>query len=88
MKKKYTFIVKDEVPDRRSDGRMRSGVSWEFDFSIDQSSDLSSAQGEGQLTRILIPWDRLRATYRGRDVEDPQPLKTDQVRRFSIMVRR
>lgn len=87
--KRYTFIVKDDVPGSRDDGRMKSGISWEYDFhgSLPLMEDVPNCSVSNDLFQICIPWSKLRATYRGREVKDPAPLKTDQIKRFSLMIR-
>ncbi|KAL4930131.1 CIA30 family protein [Aspergillus undulatus] len=77
--KPYTLILKDEVLPRRPDGRERSSLSWEFDFR--------ATQGDGS-GRVIVRWADLRATYRGKEVKDVEPLNLKGVKRFSIMMRR
>ncbi|KAF4990121.1 hypothetical protein FGRMN_8649 [Fusarium graminum] len=73
---KFTLNVKDTIPGKRTDGRDEAGVSWEVDFE---------APREGGV--LLKTWDEFKATYRGRDVEDPKPLKVEDVKRISLMTR-
>lgn len=44
--------------------------------------------GVHELKLLSIPWDKFKPTYRGREVADPGPLKTNHVKRVSIMMRR
>ena len=82
--KTYTFIVKDELPDgKREDGREKSSISWEYDFKL-KSDGPTSMQSQ----KITIPWNVFKATYRGRERKDVDPIKTSGVQRFSIMMRR
>ena len=83
--KMYTLILKDEVPEgkKRDDGREKAGISWEYDF---KASEVAKEKGEQQ--KFRIPWDQFKATYRGREKKDAEPLKTDGIRRFSLMMRR
>jgi len=75
--KRYTLTLKDEIlPRNPENGREQSTISYEYDFS--------SAPEEG----LFIPWHALKATYRGKDKDDAAPLKTKDVKRFSIMMRR
>jgi len=76
--KRYTFILKDEILPHRPDGREQSGVSYEYEFH--------AKQGGGSVVRI--PWGELKATYRGREKEDAEPLDLKRVRRVSLMMRR
>lgn len=88
--------MKDTIlPPDPETGREQSTVSWEYDFRAQdpeatqyeqQRQDLSS--GERDLKLISIPWNKFKPTYRGREVADPEPLKTNHVRRVSIMMRR
>ena len=81
--KMYTLIVKDELPQsKREDGREISSVSWEYDFTPPQSSI-----GSRQVTTVWVPWNEFKATYRGREKKDAEPLKKEQIRRFSLMMR-
>ncbi|RSM14538.1 hypothetical protein CEP52_001313 [Fusarium oligoseptatum] len=73
---KFTLTVKDTIPERREDGRDEAGVSWEVDIE---------PPTEGGI--IVMKWDEFRATYRGRDVDDPKPLDLGDVKRISLMMR-
>ncbi|KAJ4266331.1 hypothetical protein NW762_004315 [Fusarium torreyae] len=73
---KFTLNVKDTIPGKRKDGRDEAGVSWEVDFE---------APREGGV--LVKRWDEFKATYRGRDVKDPEPLKVDDIKRISLMTR-
>lgn len=104
-KKLYTFIVKDEIPkEKRNDGRMQAGISWEYDFRVGEK-EVEGASGEEQGnsgengvkrassdathgTKIRVSWKDFRPTYRGREKKDAEPLKTGEIKRFSIMMRR
>ena len=82
--KTYTFILKDEIPDtQREDGREQSSISWEYDFKLN-TGNTSVAETQ----KITIPWNQLKATYRGRERKDVDPIKTGKILRFSIMARR
>lgn len=73
----FTLNVKDTIPDPRPDGRDEAGVSWEADFKVPHEGGL-----------VVKNWDEFRATFRGRDVEDPKPLDLGDVKRLSLMMRR
>ncbi|KAJ4160442.1 hypothetical protein NW754_003563 [Fusarium falciforme] len=73
---KFTLTVKDTIPERREDGRDEAGVSWEVDFE---------PPAEGGI--IVKKWDEFRATYRGRDLDDPKPLDLGDIKRISLMMR-
>uniref|UniRef100_A0A0D2XPS6 NADH:ubiquinone oxidoreductase intermediate-associated protein 30 domain-containing protein n=1 Tax=Fusarium oxysporum (strain Fo5176) TaxID=660025 RepID=A0A0D2XPS6_FUSOF len=72
----FTLNVKDTIPGKREDGRDEAGVSWEYDFKAPENG------GE-----IFMKWDEFKATYRGREVEDPEPLKLNDIKRISLMAR-
>lgn len=74
---KFTLNVKDTIPGKRTDGRDEAGISWEVDFE---------APREGGV--LVKKWDEFKATYRGREVKDPEPLKVDNIKRMSLMTRR
>ena len=82
--KTYTFILKDELLPRNPDnGREEATLSYEYDFTA--STLQRSANGDSLL---FIPWNSLKATYRGREKKDGPPLDLKQIRRISIMNRR
>ncbi|KAI1343024.1 CIA30 family protein-like protein [Xylariaceae sp. FL0016] len=72
--KRYTLILKDEVLPKRPDGREQSTVSWEYDFTA-------------QETTLDIAWADFKPTYRGKPKPDAQPLKLSNIKRVSIMMR-
>lgn len=100
----YTLIVKDDVPERREDGREAAGVSWEFDFEVPLGKEVGAgglgeevgmgggggggggAGGEGEV--VWMPWAGFKATYRGREFRGAKPLRTNEITRFSLMMRR
>lgn len=75
--KTYTLTLKDEILPRRPDGRESSSISWEYDFRADERG-----------SSFFVKWADLRATYRGRDLDDVRPLDLKGVKRFGIMIRR
>jgi Complex I intermediate-associated protein 30 (CIA30) len=70
-------MLKDEILPQRPDGREQSSVSWEADFRPAK---------EGEM--VLLGWRDFKATYRGREVEDVEPLRRGDVKRVSVMMRR
>jgi hypothetical protein len=62
---------------RRGDGREQSSVSWEVDFRPGDDGGI-----------VWLPWEEFRATYRGREKNDAEPLRTAHVKRISLMMRR
>ena len=91
--KTYTFILRDEVEqqEKRDDGREKAGVSWEVEF-LAHSSDggkVSREVGEtGGGARVWMPWSGFKATYRGKEIESPEPLRVGRIRRVAVMMRR
>ena len=82
--KMYTLIVKDEEPeDKRDDGREKAGINWEYDFKAGGSE----MEAEENL-RVWMAWSDFKATYRGRERKDAGKLKTGEIKRFSLMMRR
>ncbi|KAL2800507.1 complex I intermediate-associated protein 30-domain-containing protein [Aspergillus keveii] len=82
--KKYTLLLKDNIPDKRPDGRERSAVCWEVDFRAKRPAGL-----EGTTIRHYFKWSDFRATYRGRDCPHPEKKKLDiaRIKRIGFMVR-
>lgn len=75
--KKYTLTLKDAIPGKRPDGRDESGLSWEVDFvGVEEGRD------------VFVRWEDFRATYRGREKKDAEPLNLKDVKRISLMMRR
>ena len=75
--KQYTVILKDELLPKSPNGREQSTISWEYDFKIKQV---------GQ--KVLVRWEDLKPTYRGREKKDSEPLDLKNIRRIGLMMRR
>jgi hypothetical protein len=73
--KKYTLTLKDEILPLMADGREASTISYEYDFSSTSKKEL------------FVPWHAMKPTYRGKEKDDAEKLKTGNVKRFSIMMR-
>ncbi|TQS32989.1 hypothetical protein Golomagni_06683 [Golovinomyces magnicellulatus] len=73
--KRYALTIKDNIPPRRGDGRLKSTVTWEAEFK-------PSGPGE-----IFLPWDDFKATYRGKDRPEEEPLDLKSIKRIGIMMR-
>jgi hypothetical protein len=85
-KKRYTLIFKDTIlPPNPDNGREQSTISWEFDFEVPQAS---SAGHSNDPIKLLVPWRRFKATYRGKEKGDTKPPNLASVKRISIMMRR
>ena len=84
--KVYTFILKDEEQAEKSeDGREKAGVNWEIEFHTGKKNGEEDEDGG---TRVWIPWGDFKATYRGKEKEDAGSLKTGEIRRVGLMMRR
>lgn len=75
--KQYTLILKDELLPKSPNGREQSTLSWEYDFRT---------KNEGE--KVLVRWEDLKPTYRGREKKDAKPLDLKNIKRFSLMMRR
>ena len=76
--KVYTFIIKDAMGSgNRADEREMASVSWEVKFK---------AQEDGGT--VWKPWRDFKAFYRGKEKDDAGQLKTHEVRRIGLMMRR
>ncbi|MCJ1299781.1 hypothetical protein MMC08_002574 [Hypocenomyce scalaris] len=74
--KVYTLILKDELEGDRGDGRIKSGINWEYEFKVVKGA-----------MRVWIPWESFKATYRGREKKNPGKLKTGEIKRVGLMMR-
>lgn len=82
--KRYTFIIKDKLlPTNPETGREQATTSWEYDFKIG-GNDVSMAES----SFVFIPWKDFKPTYRGKEKKDAGELDKENVKRFSIMMRR
>ncbi|KAK0385182.1 hypothetical protein NLU13_7660 [Sarocladium strictum] len=79
--KRYLLTLKDEIPGQRDDGREMSGITWEADFTADESTETSQAK------EVFLPWNAFKATYRGRSKDDAKPLNLKSIKRVSFMMR-
>ncbi|KAK0509542.1 hypothetical protein JMJ35_007936 [Cladonia borealis] len=95
--KVYTFILKDEeMSGKRDDGREKAVISWEVEFRAGQREEEEKEEGDGSEaikkeksapTRVWVPWEDFKATYRGKEKKDAGELKTGEVKRVGIMMR-
>ena len=82
--KRYTFIVKDTLPSSdAANGRDQASISWEVDFELPPQDKPDETHDK----TIFIPWDSFNPTYRGKLQKDVDPLDTESIKRFSIMMR-
>jgi hypothetical protein len=75
--KKYTLILKDELLPKSPNGREQSTVGWDYDFN-----------GDNDGGKVFVHWNDFKATYRGREKKEAQPLDLKHVKRISLMMRR
>jgi hypothetical protein len=81
--KRYTINVKDTLlPNDPITGREQATISYEYGFQL--IGDLYPNGTE----KVEIPWTAFEATYRGRKNDTAPPLKTAEIKRFGIMMRR
>ncbi|KAK5132921.1 hypothetical protein LTR08_008367 [Meristemomyces frigidus] len=79
-KKRYTLILKDELlPANPENGREQASISYEADFEL--------SLGKSHDRFVFVPWKSLNPTYRGKLKKDAKPLKTQNIKRISIMMR-
>ena len=85
--KMYTLILKDAeaAAGKREDGREKAGISWEVDFTVGEED---GKEGGGGVTKVWVPWGEFKATFRGKEEKDAGELKTGEVRRIGLMMRR
>ena len=74
--KRYVLTLKNELKPRRDDGRERSSLTYEAEFVADDTGDYK------------LPWDAFKATYRGREKPDADPLDLKNIKRVGLMLRR
>jgi hypothetical protein len=77
--KRFAVTLKDQLPGERPDGRAKSGISWEADFTWGPQDGCA---------QIFLPWSDFKATYRGRDKPDAEPLDLSAIKRVGLMMRR
>ncbi|CUS14706.1 unnamed protein product [Tuber aestivum] len=80
--KTYSLNIRDLLPDTYIEkGTVRENSTLEYEATFTPSEGLSS-DGE----RILLPFERFEATYRGRP-QNGTELNLSNIRRFSLMAR-
>ena len=81
--KTYTLNVKDTVLPEVN-GVEQATVSWEHDFQL----PARDATAEDDFGRVVVRFEDLIPTYRGRVQNDTAPLNLADIKRFNIMIRR
>ncbi|KAL8944088.1 MAG: hypothetical protein Q9216_000679 [Gyalolechia sp. 2 TL-2023] len=82
--KVYTLVLKDEDSQgKRDDGRERAGISWEAEFRVAQ--DENAGRRGGKI--VWVPWNALKATYRGKEKRDAGHIRTSEIKRLGFMMR-
>ncbi|KAL6718043.1 hypothetical protein ACLMJK_004128 [Lecanora helva] len=85
--KVYTFILRDEEQvEKREDGREKAGINWEVEFRAGKSGD--GEVDEEKEMKIWLPWSEFKATFRGKEKKDAGKLKTGEISRVGLMMRR
>ena len=69
------------------DGREKAGISWEVKFTSSHDSNEERTHEQARES-FFFPWEKFKATYRGKEINDAEPLKTGHIRRVGIMMRR
>jgi len=84
--KTYTFILKDEIPPQRDDGREMSGVSWEAEFTVpvsgparDESMEESAVAESAAGASVVVGDSASTAALLGPDAS-PLPLRSSNAR--------
>lgn len=84
--KVYTLVVKDEqAQEKRDDGREQAGINWEAQFRVGAHHG-TGEEREGK--KVWIPWSAFKPTYRGKQKEYAEKLRTSEIRRLGFMMRR
>ncbi|KEY70763.1 hypothetical protein S7711_03259 [Stachybotrys chartarum IBT 7711] len=83
-RKRYALTLKNSLPPNRPDGRERAAVSWEADFVAPEDADGDLSDGPANL---FLPWSAFKATYRGKDKPDAEPLDLANIKRVGLMMR-
>lgn len=81
--KTYTLNVKDTVLPAVN-GVEQATVSWEHDFQL-PARDAAAADDYDQ---VVVMFEDLVPTFRGRVQNDTEPLNLTDIKRFNIMIRR
>ena len=80
-----TVILKDTtLPKDPKTGREQATISYEADFTLPSEV----LPGPAKKRTVIIPFDSLNATYRGKLQKDAPPIKRGEVRQLSLMCRR
>nr|POE54916.1 uncharacterized protein c9e9.15 [Quercus suber] len=82
-KKRYTFILKDELLPPSENGREQAVISWEVDFELPPQTE----PGDAKDKFVFVPWKAFNPTYRGKPKKDAKPLDLKSIKRVSIMMR-
>lgn len=76
------LTLKNEIPDRREDGRRESVVSyeWAFEYSANEEDEKSHLL---QAVVVEAKWEDFVATYRGRPVKDAPSVNPRDIHELS-----
>lgn len=81
--KTYTINVKDTVLPPVN-GVEQATVSWEHDFQL----PARNATAADDYDKVIVKFEDLIPTFRGRVQNDTEPLNLADIKRFNIMIRR
>lgn len=94
----YTFILRDELPPVKISNETgelteQSTIGWEYDFQGpggNETYPLGRAYDTKSPTPVSVfaPWADFKPKFRGRDRPDAAPLRLDNIRRMTLMIRR
>ncbi|KAF5024501.1 hypothetical protein F66182_3441 [Fusarium sp. NRRL 66182] len=79
--KTYTFNIKDTVLPPLENGAEQATISWAYDFQVPATQEKES------ISRVTIKFQDLVPTYRGRVLNDTEPLDLANIVRINIMIR-
>lgn len=74
--KRYTLNLKTVLPHKMDNGRDASTLEYAFSFTASEKG-----------SKIYATWADFKPFYRGKPVEDAEPLDTSKILRWSLMMR-
>lgn len=87
--RRFTLALKNEPLSRGPDGRQESTTSYEFEISLPETIN-STADPQPKLDQrvsVVVPFDELQPTYRGRPKTDAPKFNSSHLTELSIMCR-
>lgn len=83
----YVFNLYPNEPVKRPDGRTQSSITFEHTFNLTKPSSRTSTKGGTQILSFDLLWSDFKPFYRGRPVDDADPLRPQDVKVWSLMAR-